>query len=70
MVHGDGNGPRAPPRCPGVREKFKVTNFTTPNNFSSMKYSLKSVPGSADGGVPMGLRLRPDLQVPRPDRKI
>ena len=47
VPHGD--GPRAPPRClEGVRKKFQMTNFTMPNNVSSMKYALKSVPGLAD----------------------
>ena len=39
---------------PDVRrgqEKIQMTNFTMPNNFYSMKYSLKSVPGLADVGV-------------------
>ena len=39
---------------PDVRrgqEKIQMTNFTMPSNFSSMKYSLKSVPGLADVGV-------------------
>ena len=34
-----------------VREKFQQTNLTMPNNFSYMKYALKSVPGLADVGV-------------------
>ena len=33
------------------REKFEVTNFDMPENVSSMKYALKSVPGLADVGV-------------------
>ena len=37
-----------------VRKKFQMTNFTMPNNISSMKYALKSVPGLADVGVPHG----------------
>ena len=32
-----------------------MTNFTIPNNTSSMKYALKSVPGLADVGVPHGV---------------
>ena len=36
------------------QEKFQMTNFTMPNNISSMKYALKSVPGLADVGVPHG----------------
>ena len=51
VPHGDGDGPRAPPRCPGVHKKFQMTNFIMPNNTSSMKYALKSVPGLADVGV-------------------
>ena len=31
-----------------------MTNFNMPNNVSSMKYALKSVPGLADVGVPHG----------------
>ena len=31
-----------------------MTNFTMPNNTSSMKYALKSVPGLADVGDPHG----------------
>ena len=34
-----------------VRRKFQITNLTMPNNISSMKYALKSVPGLADVGV-------------------
>ena len=55
VLHGDGDGPRAPPRCTeGVWKKFQMTNFDMPNNFFSMKYALKSVPGLADVGVPHG----------------
>ena len=38
----------------GVWKKFLMTNFTMPNKTSSMKYSVKSVPGLADVGVPHG----------------
>ena len=31
-----------------------MTNFTSPSNVSSMKYTLKSVPGLADVGAPHG----------------
>ena len=34
--------------------EFLMTNFTMPNNISSMKYALKAVPGLADVGVPHG----------------
>ena len=36
-----------------------MANFTMPNNISSMKYALKSVPGLADVGVPHGARAGP-----------
>ena len=32
-----------------------MTNFDMSNNFFSMKYALKSVPGFADVGVPHGV---------------
>ena len=38
----------------GVRKKFLMTNLTMPDNISSMKYSINSVPGLADVGVPHG----------------
>ena len=38
----------------GVWKKFQMTNFTMPNNISSMKYALKLAPGLADVGVPHG----------------
>ena len=56
VPHGKGDGPRTPPRCmEGVRKNFQMTNFSMPNNDSSMKYALKSVPGLADVGVPHGV---------------
>ena len=55
VSHGDGDGPRTPPRClEVVRKKFQMTNLIMPNNFSLMKYAEKSVPGLADVGVPHG----------------
>ena len=43
-------------RCmEGVWKKFQMTNLTMPNNVSSMKYALKSIPGLADVGVPHGV---------------
>ena len=42
----------------GVWKKFQMTNLTMPNNFSSMKYAEKSVPGTADGGVPHGVEVK------------
>ena len=35
----------------GGLEKIKMTYFTMPNNMSSMKLALKSVPGLPDVGV-------------------
>ena len=35
-------------------KNIKLTNFTMPNNMSSIKYALKSAPGFADAGVPHG----------------
>ena len=32
----------------GVRKKFQMTYLTIPNNTSSIKFALKSVPGVAD----------------------
>ena len=55
VPHGDGDGPRTPPRwLEGVWKKFQMPNLTMPNNFSSMKYALELVPGLADVGVPHG----------------
>ena len=55
VPHGGGDGPRTPPRCmEGVWKKFQMTNLTMPNNISSMKYALKSIPGLADVRVPHG----------------
>ena len=38
----------------GTRKKFQMTYLTVPNNFCCVKYALKSVPGTADIGVPHG----------------
>ena len=46
--------PELHPDVWGVRKKFHMTNFTIPNNISTMKYALKSVPGIADAGVLQG----------------
>ena len=54
VPHGVGDGQRTPPRCLRGTEKIQMTNFTMPDNTSSMKYALKSVPGLADVGVPHG----------------
>ena len=35
-------------------KKFQISNFDTPNNVSSKKYALQSVPGLADVGFPHG----------------
>ena len=54
VLHGHGDGPRAPSRCPRGPEKIQMTNFTMPNNTSSLTYALESVPGLADVVVPHG----------------
>ena len=55
VPHGDGDGPRTPPRwLEGVWKQFPMTTLTMPNNFSFMKYAEKLVPGFADVGVPLG----------------
>ena len=51
---GIGMSPELHPDVGGVWKKFQMTNFTMPNNLSSMKYALKSVPGLADVGDPHG----------------
>ena len=55
VPHGDGDGPRAPPKCLGGLEKFQMTNFTMHNNFCFKKCALKSVPGLADVKVLHGV---------------
>ena len=47
-----------------------MTNFTMPNNTSSMKYALKLVPGLADVGVPHGVGNGPRTQAPGSGSKI
>ena len=47
--------PELHPDVQEVGKKFQMTNFTIPNNLSSMKYALKSVPGLADVGDPLGV---------------
>ena len=41
-----------------------MTIFDVPNNVSSMKYALKSVPGLADVGVPHGDEDGPETLAP------
>ena len=48
--------PELDPDGSRVRKKFQMTYLTLPKNIPSMKYSLKSVPGPADVGVPHGDR--------------
>ena len=47
-----------------------MTNLNMPNNISSMKYALKSVPGLADVGVPHGDGDGPVTPAPRSGSKI
>ena len=44
----------------GVWKMFQMTDFDMPNNISSMKYALKSIPGIADVEVPR-MGMAPDL---------
>ena len=46
--HGNGDGPRAGPRCQGALENISSDYFAKPNNISFVKYVEKSVPGLAD----------------------
>ena len=46
------------------------TNFTVPNNISSMKCSLNLVPGLADVGVPHGVEDGPRSLAPGSGSKI
>ena len=48
---GMGMDPELHPDGWRLRKKLQMTNLTMPNNISSMKYSLKLVPGLADVGV-------------------
>ena len=45
----------------GGLKKVSKANFDMPNNVSSMKYALKSIPGIADVGVSMGMGMAPEL---------
>ena len=51
---GMGMAPELHPEGWGGQENFHMTNITMPNNISSMKDALKSIPGLADVGVPQG----------------
>ena len=71
VPHGVEDGPRTTPRCVGrVWKKFQMTNFYRPNNISSMKYALKSVPGLADVWVPHGVEDGPRTLAPGSRSKI
>ena len=71
VPHGDGDGPRTPPRwLEGVCKQFQMTNLTMPNKISFMKYAPKTVSGVADVGVPHGGKDGlPDLRPEGPDQK-
>ena len=51
---GMGMAPELHPEGWRGQEKFQMTNYTMPNNISSMKDALKSIPGLADVGVLQG----------------
>ena len=71
VPHGDGDGPRTPPRCmEGVWKKFQVTNFNMPNKVSYMKNALVSVPGLPDVGVLHGGEDGPRTLAPGSGSKI
>ena len=53
-----------------VQKKFQMTNFTMPNNTSSMKCALKSVPDLADVGVPHGVEDGPRTLAPGSGSKM
>ena len=53
-----------------VWKKFQMTNFDMPNNVSSMKYALKSVPGLADVWVPHGVEDGPRTLAPGSGSKM
>ena len=44
-----------------ARNFFQIITFTNANNISSIKYALKSVPGLADVGGPVGMGMVPEL---------
>ena len=67
---GMGMVPELHPDVRGVRKKFQMTNFTMPNNISSMTFALKSVPGLADVGVPHGVEDGPRTPAPGSGSKI
>ena len=54
----------------GVWKKFQMSNFDIPNNVSSMKYALKSVPGLADVWVPHGVEDGPRTLAPGSGSKM
>ena len=51
--------PELHPDVQGVRKKFQMTNFTMPNNISSMKYALKQFLALLMLGFPMGMGMAP-----------
>ena len=51
---GLGMAPELHPDVWSGQKKFQMTNFSMPYIVSSIKYSLKSVPGLTDVGVPHG----------------
>ena len=52
---GMGMAPELHPEGWRGQEKFQMTNYTMPNNISSMKCVLTSLPGLADVGVTHGV---------------
>ena len=62
--------PELHPDVWGVRKKIQMTNFTMPNNISSMKYALKSVPGLHPDVCIKDQKLWPESHLPCTDRQI
>ena len=62
--------PELHPDVWGVWKKFQTTNFTMPKNISSIKFTLKVVPGLADVWVPHGVGDVPRAQAPGSGSKI
>ena len=58
VLHGDGDGPRTPPRClEEVWKKFQITILTIPSNINSMKYAE-----ICPMGLGLALEPHPDVQ--------
>ena len=59
---GMGMVPELQPDVQGVRKKFQMTNFTMPNNISSMEYALNQSLALLKLGSPMGMGMVLELR--------